>query len=148
MASKQKQVFNKVPNEITTHFKNKNGDSIIVYINWEIKEKDEQKHSKMILKVRTNRFLKRENEKWKRIVDFKETLSNEFYIAIDSPMDHEIFVKTKLDNVSSEELRNIFGVDIYFIWKKFIDMHCSWEEEDISEDETNEEEDIPPEYID
>ena len=147
MVSKKRQFFNKVPNEITTNFENKNGDSVIVYINWEIKEKDEQKHSKMVLKVRTNRFIKKKNENWKRIVDFKETLSNEFYIAVDSPMEHQVFIKTKFDNVSTEKLRDIFGVDIYFIWKKFIDMHCSWDVEDVSEDEANEESDIPPEYI-
>ena len=147
MVSKKRQFFNKVPNEITTNFKNKNGDSVIVYINWEVKEKDEQKHSKMVLKVRTNRFIKKKNESWKRIVDFKETLSNEFYIAVDSPIEHKLSIETKFNELSTEKLRDIFGVDIYFIWKKFIDMHCSWDVEDVSDDEANEESDIPPEYI-
>ena len=46
--------------EMTTPMKNKNGQNILVYLNWEFNQEVADKPSQVLFKVRTNRFLETE----------------------------------------------------------------------------------------
>jgi hypothetical protein len=145
MNLKHKQFFTEIDTEINGEFINKLGTSVIVYINWELRAPNMDGLSKMIIKVRTNRFLKAKDGQWKRIIDFKESLSNEFYVAIDI---HPNTAKNGQNKkYSIDEFEQIFGVDIKNIWKRYIDTHCSWKTEDLKDDDLLTEKDILPEYL-
>lgn len=146
MSLKNPQFFTEIDTEINGEFTNKLGNPVIVYINWELRPPNMEDLSKLIIKVRTNRFLKDKNGQWKRIIDFKESLSNEFYVGIDIPLDTAKNRQNK--KYSINEFEQIFGVDINSIWKKYIDTHCTWTTEELKDDDILTEKDIPPEYLD
>ncbi|MEC7182951.1 MAG: hypothetical protein VXW15_09580 [Bdellovibrionota bacterium] len=138
------QFLNDIPMEMTTPMKNKNGQLILVYLNWEFKQETGEKPSQVLFKVRTNRFLEVEEGVWERVIDFKEKLSTEFYISIDYPKNADEFLKEKGSSLSIEDLNQKFGINLYYVWQRFIDKPCSWKTEKPTP--TNDE-DIPPDYI-
>ena len=145
MSRKSDQQFlNNIPMEMTTPMKNKNGHSILVYLNWEFKQESGEKPSQVLFKVRTNRFLEITEGVWERVLDFKDKLSNEFYISIDYPKNADEFLQEKGSSLSIEDLNQKFGINLYYVWQRFIDQPCSWETEKLT---PTKDEDIPPEYI-
>jgi len=143
--SNNQQYLNNIPMEMTTPMKNKNGQVILVYLNWEFKQETGDKPSQVLFKVRTNRFLETGEGAWERVIDFKDRLSTEFYISIDYPENADEFLKEKGSSLSIEDLNKKFGINIYYVWQRFIDQPCSWKTEKATPPKDG---DTPPEYID
>ena len=139
------QYLNNIPMEMTTPMKNKNGQQILVYLNWEFKKESGEKASQVLFKVRTNRFLETEEGVWERVIDFKDKLTTEFYISIDYPENADEFLKEKGSSLSIDDLNKKFGINLYYIWQRFIDKPCSWKTEKPTPTKDG---DTPPDYLD
>ena len=139
------QYLNNIPMEMTTPMKNKNGQQILVYLNWEFKKESGDKASQVLFKVRTNRFLETEEGVWERVIDFKDKLTTEFYISIDYPENADEFLKEKGSSLSIDDLNKKFGINLYYIWQRFIDKPCSWKTEKPTPTKDG---DTPPDYLD
>ena len=139
------QYLNNIPMEMTAPMKNKNGQDILVYLNWEFKKENGEQAAQVLFKIRTNRFLETEEGVWERVIDFKDKLTTEFYISIDYPEDADQFLKEKGSSLSIEDLNKKFGINLYYIWQRFIDNPCSWKTEKPTPTKDG---DTPPDYLD
>ena len=122
-----------IQGELKTEFQNRNGDTVVVYVNLLMEANEETHYSRLYLKIRTNRFVQRGENEWMRILDFKNK-KNEFYLTIDSP-----FAKGQFDDSEDYEsqgwtvpkVRTLFGVDVEKVWRSVVDSNCTWELEEV-----------------
>ena len=113
-------------------------------MSWEFNQEVGNKPSQVLFKVRTNRFIETEEGVWERVIDFKDKLSTEFYISIEYPNNADEFLQERSSSLSLDDLNKKFGLNLYYIWQRFIDNPCSWKTE---KPESTPEGDIPPDYL-